>query len=182
MASAAEEKNRLINEAQGYANSVIPRARGEAQRRLREGEGYRTDVVNRARGEAQRFADVLAQYQRDARIFGPETDYLRPLGFEVHEAVDGEQGLAQAFAVRPDLILMDITMPVIDGHEATRRLRASNDLHDVPVVSISASATQASRQRSFEAGASAFLAKPVDLRELTEEIGRLLALEWQYGP
>lgn len=77
VASAAEEKNKLVNDAQGYANSIIPQARGEAQRRQREAEGYRTDVVNRARGEAQRFADVLVQYQRDAQIYGPEVTRYR---------------------------------------------------------------------------------------------------------
>jgi membrane protease subunit HflK len=77
VSSAAEEKGRLINDAQGYANSVLPQARGEAQRRVREGEGYKTDVINRAGGEARRFADVLAQYQRDAQIFGPEVTRYR---------------------------------------------------------------------------------------------------------
>lgn len=77
VASAAEEKNKAINDAQGYANSVVPQARGEADKRLREGEGYRTEVVNRARGEAGRFADLLAQYRRDAQIFGPEVTRYR---------------------------------------------------------------------------------------------------------
>ena len=71
VASAAEEKNKLINDARGYANSIVPQARGEADRRVREGEGYKTDVVNRAGGEAQRFTDVLAQYRNDAQVFGP---------------------------------------------------------------------------------------------------------------
>lgn len=77
VSSAAEEKNKLINDAQGYANSVLPQARGEVQKRLREAEGYKADVVNRAGGEAQRFADVVAQYQRDAQIFGPQTTRYR---------------------------------------------------------------------------------------------------------
>lgn len=77
VSSAAEEKNKLVNDAQGYANSIVPQARGEAERRLREGEGYRTDVVNRARGEAKRFADLLAQYERDARIYGPQVTRYR---------------------------------------------------------------------------------------------------------
>ena len=77
VSSAAEEKNKLINDAQGYTNSVIPQARGEAQKQLREAEGYKTDVVNRARGEAQRFADTLGQYQKDARIYGPEVTRYR---------------------------------------------------------------------------------------------------------
>jgi membrane protease subunit HflK len=77
VASAAEEKNKLMNDARGYANSLVPQARGEADRRVREGEGYKTDVVNRAGGEAQRFADVLAQYHKDAKIFGPEVTRYR---------------------------------------------------------------------------------------------------------
>lgn len=77
VASAAEEKNKMINDAQGYANSVIPQARGEAQRRQREAEGYKADVVNRAGGEAQRFADVLTQYQRDAQIYGTDVTRYR---------------------------------------------------------------------------------------------------------
>lgn len=77
VASAAEEKGKMINDAQGYANSILPQARGEAERRAREAEGYRTDVVNRAGGEAQRFADVLLQYQRDAQVFGPEVTRYR---------------------------------------------------------------------------------------------------------
>lgn len=77
VASAREEKNKLINDAAGYANSAIPQARGEAEKRLRDAEGYRTDVVNRARGEADRFAAVLAQYTRDAKTSGPEVSRYR---------------------------------------------------------------------------------------------------------
>lgn len=77
VSSAAEEKNKMINDAQGYANSIIPQGRGEAAKRVQEGEGYKTDVVNRAKGEAQRFTDTLAQYQRDAGVFGPEVTRYR---------------------------------------------------------------------------------------------------------
>jgi len=107
-------------------------------------------------------------------------DFLQPLGFEVHEAVDGAEGLARVQALMPDLIVMDNMMPVLDGLEATRRLRASPQTRQLPIVCVSASATLAARQSSFEAGVSAFLAKPVDLRDLLEEIGRLLRLEWVY--
>ena len=77
VSSAAEEKNKLINDAQGYANSILPQARGEADKRVREGQGYKTDVVNRARGEAQRFGDVLTQYRRDAQVFGSQVTRYR---------------------------------------------------------------------------------------------------------
>lgn len=77
VSSAAEEKNKMINDAQGYANSLLPQARGEAVKRQREAEGYRTDVINRAGGEAQRFSDILKQYQRDAKVYGPEVTRYR---------------------------------------------------------------------------------------------------------
>lgn len=86
VASAAEEKNKLINDAQGYANSLIPQARGEAEKRLSDAEGYRADVANRARGEAQRYLDTLAQYRRDAVEGGIQVTRYR-LYVEVMENV-----------------------------------------------------------------------------------------------
>ena len=106
------------------------------------------------------------------------TDWLRPLGFELEEAVDGEQALTKAQAFCPDLVLMDSAMPVMDGLEATRRLRHMEGLQQVPIVAISAAAYEADQQRSLAAGADAFLAKPVELAALRERIGALLRLEW----
>jgi len=106
------------------------------------------------------------------------TDWLRPLGFELEEAVDGEQALAKAQAFCPDLVLMDSAMPVMDGLEATRRLRNMEGLQQVPIVAISAAAYEADQQRSLAAGADAFLPKPVELAALRERIGALLRLEW----
>ena len=105
-------------------------------------------------------------------------DFLSPLGFEVHQADNGEAALAQARALRPDLILMDVVMPVMDGLEATRRLREDRALHDVPVIALSASAAAANEKEGRDCGADAFLSKPIDLDELLAEIGRLLHLEW----
>ena len=67
VASAREDKARTINQAEGYRNSVLPRAKGEAQKLLREAEGYQAEVVNKASGEAQRFSQMVAEYQRSAR-------------------------------------------------------------------------------------------------------------------
>ena len=110
VASAAEEKNRLMNEAQGYANSIVPQARGEAERRLRESEGYRTDVVNRAAGEAQRFADILAQYQRDAQVFGPEVTRYR-LYVETMEKILPK---AKKFIVEPNPNGDQVNVRIVD--------------------------------------------------------------------
>ena len=97
VSSAAEEKNKLINDAQGYANSIIPQARGEAEKRQREAEGYTTEVVNRARGEATRFDDIVAQYKRDAQIFGPEVTRYRLYV----EAMEQILPRAQKYIVQP---------------------------------------------------------------------------------
>jgi PAS domain S-box-containing protein len=105
-------------------------------------------------------------------------DALGQLGFEVAEAVDGRDGLAKAQSLRPDLILMDIVMPEMDGLEATRRLREIPFLAQVPIIAVSASASSADEEKSLAQGANVFLPKPVDLRRLLAEIGRLLNLEW----
>jgi CheY-like chemotaxis protein len=105
-------------------------------------------------------------------------DWLAPLGFELDEAGDGQQALARAAEQRPDLVLMDCVMPVLDGLEATRRLRTMPGLHDVPVIAISAAALPDDERRSLDAGVSVFVRKPVDLDALLEHIGELLALRW----
>jgi CheY-like chemotaxis protein len=105
-------------------------------------------------------------------------DYLEPLGFEMHQAIDGESGLERAQALRPDLILMDNVMPGIDGREATRRLRRDADLRTVPVIAVSASASAEDQQRSLESGANAFLPKPVVFDHLLDQIESLLGLKW----
>ncbi|SFU73674.1 AAA family ATPase [Pseudoduganella namucuonensis] len=105
-------------------------------------------------------------------------DMLSPLGFTMCEAEDGAEGLAQAQASRPDLILMDLVMPKMDGLEAMRRLRQSPDFNTVPVISVSASAGDNHAASSLAAGANAFLPKPVNLDRLLEQVGALLKLEW----
>ena len=77
VASAREDKTRTVNEAQGYANSLIPEARGQAQKILSEAQAYQSDAVNRARGGAQAFESVLVEYQASKRIYGPELTRYR---------------------------------------------------------------------------------------------------------
>lgn len=105
-------------------------------------------------------------------------DYLAPLGFEIDEADDGESCLERAQVLRPDLIVMDSVMPVMDGLEATRRLRELPLLNSVPIITISASASAADAQKSLAVGANAFLPKPIELSDLLHEIGTLLHLRW----
>jgi signal transduction histidine kinase/DNA-binding NarL/FixJ family response regulator len=108
-------------------------------------------------------------------------DFLAPLGFDLHQADDGEAGVQQAKALRPDLILMDNVMPVMDGLQAMRRLRELPQLRSVPIIAVSASATLADQQNSLSGGATAFLSKPIDFDALLAEIGGLLHLRWTPG-
>jgi len=105
-------------------------------------------------------------------------DLLRVLGFAIEEAADGKEALAQVERMPPDLILMDIMMPVMDGLEATRRIRQKPNLQTVPIIAISASATAEDQQGSMVAGASAFMTKPIDQDSLLMQIANFLGLVW----
>jgi signal transduction histidine kinase/ActR/RegA family two-component response regulator len=106
---------------------------------------------------------------------------LRPLGFEVEEAADGVQALARVAEGRPDLVLMDMSMPGLSGDEATRRLRALPGGQSLPVIALTAQSSKVTRDTALAAGASAFLSKPVRRDELLATIGELLGLEWMRG-
>jgi CheY-like chemotaxis protein len=108
-------------------------------------------------------------------------DLLDSLGFEVTPAGNGEQALDQAQAWRPDLIVMDILMPVMDGLEATQRLRQTPQCKDVPIIVVSAGASDADMEKSMRVGASAFLVKPVDFDTLLTHVEALLELTWVYA-
>jgi PAS domain S-box-containing protein len=108
-------------------------------------------------------------------------DFLRALDFTLEEAADGSAGIEQARRAKPDLILMDNVMPVMSGLEATRLLREQPDFAAVPIVAISASASQNDRDRSFAAGVDAFLHKPIDFDDLLQQLGTLLQLNWVYA-
>ena len=105
---------------------------------------------------------------------------LVPLGFEVNEASNGSEGLANAQEQRPDLIVMDRVMPGMDGLEVTRRIRGSTDLKDIPVIVSSASAFDFNRKEAIWAGCTAFLAKPIQAEDLFEHLRVHLNLEWEY--
>jgi CheY-like chemotaxis protein len=91
-------------------------------------------------------------------------------GFEVVSATSAEEGIARAVAEKPDVILMDIKMPVVDGFEATRRLKAGPETRAIPVIALTAHAMQEDRDRVLAAGADEYEAKPVDLDRLLAKI------------
>ena len=96
-------------------------------------------------------------------------------GHQVLEATDGEAALALAASERPDLILMDMSLPGLDGWEATRRLKAAPATRPIPVIALTAHAMVADRERSLEAGCDDFDTKPVEIERLLGKIARLLS-------
>ena len=109
------------------------------------------------------------------------TELLSRLGFDIIEATSGSEGLAKAQSERPALIVTDIVMPGMDGLEATRRLRRTPGLTDVPIIAVTASPSCSDEIKSLAAGVNAFLPKPVDFGLLLAQISALLNLEWTYA-
>ena len=99
---------------------------------------------------------------------------LERRGFAITMAVDGQQGVEMARSVRPDLILMDMSLPVIDGWEATRTIKADEVLKMIPVIALTAHAMAGDREKAMEAGCDDYDTKPIELPRLLEKIGRFL--------
>jgi signal transduction histidine kinase/DNA-binding NarL/FixJ family response regulator len=108
--------------------------------------------------------------------------FLAPLGFELEEAIDGQDALAKASLFQPDLILMDIIMPGMDGLEATRHIRQAPALSETIIIAVSASVSGQDQQQSREAGCDDFVAKPIQLKALLQKIQHHLKLEGNYKP
>ena len=109
-------------------------------------------------------------------------EMLQTLGFSVADARNGAECLSMLDSFQPDLILMDVMMPVMDGHETTRRIRQLPAWSHIPIVHVTASASQEDKAKCYAAGANAFLAKPVEEDLLLTAIGTLLSLVWVRAP
>ncbi|MFB2895341.1 ATP-binding protein [Aerosakkonemataceae cyanobacterium BLCC-F50] len=128
------------------------------------------------KGDRKKVLVVDNQWENRAVL----VDLLKPLGFQLMEAVDGQDGLNKAAQFQPDLILMDLVMPLMDGFEAIRRLRKSPTLKNITVIAVSASILDFDRETSRQAGYDSFLPKPVREKDLLEDIQNYLDLEWIY--
>jgi CheY-like chemotaxis protein len=95
-------------------------------------------------------------------------------GYEVVMALDGQQAVEMATSEAPDLILMDMSLPVIDGWEATRRVKADGATRTIPVIALTAHAMAGDREKAIEAGCDDYDTKPIDLGRLLEKITLLL--------
>lgn len=127
-------------------------------------------------GDRRRVLVVDNQWENRAVLLG----LLQPLGFETREAVNGQDGLNQAYEFRPDVVLMDLVMPVMDGFEAIRRLRASPTLKEVVIIAVSASTLDFDQESSRRAGCNGFLPKPVREEDLLKHLQTHLNLTWIY--
>ena len=102
-------------------------------------------------------------------------DLLQNFGYETIEATNGEQGVDLTRKTKPDLILMDIGMPKLDGLQATRILKADATTRNIPVVALTAFAMSGDKERALEAGCDGYISKPVDVRGLLNTVEQLLA-------
>ncbi|CAA9295865.1 MAG: hypothetical protein AVDCRST_MAG89-127 [uncultured Gemmatimonadetes bacterium] len=102
------------------------------------------------------------------------TTILRHVGHDVIEASNGEDGIRLALERQPNVILMDVAMPGIDGWEATRRLKGDPQTARIPVIALTAHAMAEDRQRAVDAGCEGYLAKPIEPRRVVEEVARML--------
>ena len=114
---------------------------------------------------------VIEDQEDNRRIM---RDLLTSAGYEVIEAVTGVEGVKAAETHRPDLILMDVQLPGIDGYEATRRIKATPNLQKVPIIVVTSYALSGDDVKAFEAGCDAYVAKPFSPRELLAMIREYL--------
>ncbi|HEX7074137.1 MAG TPA: response regulator [Hyphomicrobiaceae bacterium] len=96
-------------------------------------------------------------------------------GFDVVMAEDGEQAVRMAASENPDLILMDMSLPVLDGWEATRRVKSAEGTRSIPIIALTAHAMAGDRERALEAGCDDYDTKPIELPRLLDKIGALIA-------
>ena len=159
------------------------------------GSTFTAELELRSAGEEE-LADVtartvvgLAEDQAPPRVLviedNPENrrvihDYMQPVGFRIREAEDAERGLELYSAWTPDLILMDLQLPGIDGVEATRRVRDLPGGGEVKIVALTASALEETKQAALAAGCDAFLTKPVRSNAVLDCVGEQLGLRYRY--
>jgi len=139
------------------------------------GEGEHLPTIVGFKGRTRKILIVVDDDNREVL-----KKMLLPLGFEIAEVVNGQDALTKAAECHPDLVLMDLVMPGMDGFEATRQIRNTRALKDVIVLGISASAFESTKQKSLEAGCHDFITKPIRLENLLEKFGTYLHLEWVF--
>jgi CheY-like chemotaxis protein len=115
---------------------------------------------------------LLVEDNEDNRIV--YSTILQHFGYRVMEALNGEEGIAKARAEKPDLILMDISIPIIDGWEATQVLKRDPDTKHIPIIALTAHALASDREKAMEVGCDSYLAKPCEPKAVVSEVQKFL--------
>ena len=115
---------------------------------------------------------LIVEDQEDNRAI--LRDLLGNAGYDLIEATNGEQGIALAESKRPDLILMDVQLPIVDGYEATRRIRSNAALKSIPIIAVTSYALSGDEAKARAAGCDAYVAKPFSPRQLLAKIREYL--------
>jgi two-component system cell cycle response regulator DivK len=104
---------------------------------------------------------------------------LRNKGYITVEAADGEEAIEKVVSERPDLVLLDISIPKLDGYEVAKRLKSREDVKDIPIVAVTAHAMKGDREKVIAAGFEGYISKPVNVRELPEQVRSYLRGKWE---
>jgi CheY-like chemotaxis protein len=115
---------------------------------------------------------LLVEDNEDNRIV--YSTILQHFGYTVSEALNGEEGIAKAREEQPDLILMDISIPIIDGWEATQVLKRDPATKDIPIIALTAHALASDRDKAMEVGCDSYLAKPCEPKQVVSEVSRFI--------
>ena len=107
---------------------------------------------------------------------------LKPRGYILLKASDGQQAISMVLIERPDLIIMDIQLPGINGLDVTRKLRATPAVSNTPIIGVTAYAMKGDREKIIEAGCNTYLSKPVDTRQLPELVAKMLLAKHEDNP
>jgi two-component system, cell cycle response regulator DivK len=119
-----------------------------------------------------KFRILVVEDNRDNMTF--IADVLSALGYDVIQAINGEDGLEATQREKPDLILMDLSLPVMDGWTATKEIKSNPELSNIPVIALTAHTMMKERQRAMDAGCDDYITKPIELAELRSKLEKHL--------
>jgi two-component system cell cycle response regulator DivK len=104
---------------------------------------------------------------------------LKNKGYEMVEAADGEEAIEKAIAERPNLILLDISIPKLNGYEVTQKLKSMEEFENIPIVALTAHAMKGDRMKALEAGCEGYITKPINVRELPAQVKSFIKGRWE---
>jgi PAS domain S-box-containing protein len=154
---------------------VLPQRPGDASADGDECTGPRVRSGGETREVNGRTRVIVADDSAESREF--VRDALSSRSFEITEAVDGKEALAKIFEIRPDIVLLDIQMPLMDGYAVLRQIRQNSDISGLRVIAFTAFAMQGDREKALAAGFDAYISKPIDPKSLRQQVAQLVASE-----